>query len=161
MKALIKGAFRGEKAMNTRSISKLRTYLLACTLGAVAMVSASHGFAQGSEMRVNVPFAFHNGSQVMPAGVYKVSIESQHLILLRGASRSAYMTANPESGRPADKGKLVFQRYGNQYFLREVWPAQSDTGEKCTKSKLEREVEIAQRKIDQSGSQLALNQQPQ
>jgi hypothetical protein len=161
MKALIEGAFQGEKAMNTRSIAQLRTYLLACTLGAVAMVSASHGFAQSGEMRVNVPFAFHSGSQAMPAGVYKVSIESQHLIMLRGASRSAFITANPESGSTADKGKLVFQRYGNQYFLREVWPAQSDTGEKCTKSKLEREVEIAQRKVDQSGSQLALNQQPQ
>jgi hypothetical protein len=124
------------------------------------MVSPTQGFAQGNEMRVNVPFAFHNGSQVMPAGVYTVSIESQHMILLRGYARSGYVTANPESGRAAAKGKLVFQRYGNQYFLREVWPAQSDTGEKCTKSKLEREVEIAQRKTDQSGSQVALNQQP-
>jgi hypothetical protein len=146
--------------MNTNSTSKLRTSLLACTLGAVAMVSTSQAFAQSSEMRVNVPFAFHNGSQIMPAGIYKVSIESQHLILLRGYSKSAYMTANPESGRAAAKGRLVFQRYGNEYFLREVWPAQSDTGVKCTKSKLEREVEIAQRKADQSGSQLALNQQP-
>jgi hypothetical protein len=146
--------------MNTNSTFKLRTSLLACTLGAVAMVSPTQGFAQGNEMRVNVPFAFHNGSQVMPAGVYTVSIQSQHMILLRGYSRSGYVTANPESGRAAAKGKLVFQRYGNQYFLREVWPAQSDTGEKCTKSKLEREVEIAQRKTDQSGSQVALNQQP-
>ena len=146
--------------MNTNSTSKLRTSLLACALGAVAMVSTSQAFAQGDEMRVNVPFAFHNGSQVMPAGVYKVSIQSQHVIMLSGYSRSGFVTANPESGRPAAKGKLIFQRYGNEYFLREVWPAESHTGEKCTKSKLEREVEIAARKSDQSGSQLALNQQP-
>jgi hypothetical protein len=146
--------------MNTNSTSKLRTSLLACALGAVAMVSTSQAFAQGGEMRVNVPFAFNNGSQVMPAGVYKVSIQSQHVIMLSGYSRSGFVTANPESGRAAAKGKLIFQRYGNEYFLREVWPAESNTGEKCTKSKLEREVEIAARKSDQSGSQLALNQQP-
>jgi hypothetical protein len=146
--------------MNTNSTSKLRTSLLACALGAVAMVSTSQAFAQGGEMRVNVPFAFHNGSQVLPAGVYTVSIQSQHMIMLRGYSRSGFVTANPESGRAAAKGKLIFQRYGNEYFLREVWPAESNTGEKCTKSKLEREVEIAARKSDQSGSQLALNQQP-
>jgi hypothetical protein len=146
--------------MNTISTSKLRTSLLACALGAVAMVSTSQAFAQGGEMRVNVPFAFNNGSQVMPAGVYKVSIQSQHVIMLSGYSRSGFVTANPESGRAAAKGKLIFQRYGNEYFLREVWPAESNTGEKCTKSKLEREVEIAARKSDQSGSQLALNQQP-
>jgi hypothetical protein len=146
--------------MNTKSTSKLRTYLLACTLGAVAMVSASNGFAQGNEMRVNVPFAFHNGSQRMPAGVYRVKIESAHLILLRGDSRSGYVNTNPEIGKPVAKGKLVFQRYGDQYFLREVWAANSETGQKCVKSKLEREVEIAQSKAAQPGAEVALNQQP-
>ncbi|HTF64343.1 MAG TPA: hypothetical protein VK638_16795 [Edaphobacter sp.] len=145
--------------MNAKSTSKLRTSLLACALGAVAMVSTSHGFAQGKEMRVNVPFAFHSGSQSMPAGVYKVIIESQHLILLRGDSKSGFVSTNPEIGKPAAKGKLVFQRYGNQYFLREVWTSQSDTGQKCVKTKLEREVEIAQSKAAQPGAELALNQQ--
>jgi hypothetical protein len=145
--------------MNAQSTSKLRTYLLACTLGAVAMVSASHGFAQGNEMRVNVPFAFHNGSQHLPAGVYRVKIESTHLILLQGASKSGFVNTNPEIGRPATKGKLVFQRYGDQYFLREVWSAQNATGQKCVKSKLEREVEIAQSKAAQPGTELALYQQ--
>jgi hypothetical protein len=145
--------------MNAKSTSKLRTYLLACTLGAVAMVSATHGFAQGDEMRVNVPFAFHNGSQRMPAGVYRITIESTHLILLRGDSKSGFVTTNPQIGKPAAKGKLVFQRYGDQYFLREVWAAQSETVQKCVKSKLEREVEIAQSKAAQPGTELALNQQ--
>lgn len=145
--------------MNATSTSKLRMYLLACTLGAVAVTS--HGFAQDTEMRVNVPFAFHNGSQHMPAGVYRVKIQSEHLILLRGYSTSGFVTANPEIGKPSAKGKLVFQRYGDQYFLREVWPANSDTGQKCNKSKLEREVEMAQTKAAQPGAELAINQQPQ
>jgi hypothetical protein len=111
-------------------------------------------------MRVNVPFAFHNGSQRMPAGVYSVKIESEHLILLRGHSTSGFVTTNPEIGKPSNKGKLVFQRYGEQYFLREVWAANSDTGQKCAKSKLEREVEIAQTKVAKPGTELAINQQP-
>ena len=146
--------------MNAKSTSKLRTYLLACSLGAVAMVLTSHAFAQDKQMRVNVPFAFHNGSQRMPAGVYKVTIESEHLILLQGASKSGYVNTNPEIGKPAATGKLVFQRYGDQYFLRDVWPASSETGEKCTKSKLERETEIAQTKAAQPGAEVALNQEP-
>ncbi len=147
--------------MNATSTSKLRTYLLACTLGVVAATSAAHGFAQDAEMRVNVPFAFHNGSQRMPAGVYRVKIQSEHLIMLRGYSTSGFVTTNPEIGKPSEKGKLVFQRYGDQYFLREVWAANSDTGQKCAKSKLEREVEIAQTKAAQPGAELAINQQPQ
>lgn len=146
--------------MNATSTSKIRMYLLACTLGAVAVTSASHGFAQDTEMRVNVPFAFHNGSQQMPAGVYTVKMQTEHVILLRGYSASGFVTTNPEIGKPSEKGKLVFERYGDQYFLREVWPANSNTGQKCTKSKLEREVEIAQSKAAQPGAELAINQQP-
>jgi hypothetical protein len=146
--------------MNATSTSKLRTYLLACTLGAVAVASASQGFAQGTEMRVNVPFAFHNGSQRLPAGMYSVKIQSEHVILLRGYSKSGIVMTNPEMGKPSEKGKLVFQRYGDQYFLREVWAANSETGQKCPKSKLEREVEIGQSNATQPGAELAINQQP-
>lgn len=146
--------------MNAKSTSKLRTYLLACSLGAVAMVSTSQAFAQSNQMRVNVPFAFHNGSQRMPAGVYKVTVESAHLILLQGSSKSGYVNTNPDIGKPAEQGKLIFQRYGDQYFLREVWAAGSETGEKCVKTKLERETEIAQSKAAQPGAEVALNEQP-
>jgi hypothetical protein len=148
------------KAMNATSTSKLRTYLLACTLGAVAVASASQGFAQDTEMQVNVPFAFHNGSQRLPAGVYRVKMQSEHVILLRGDSKSGFVMTNSEIGKPSEKGKLIFQRYGDQYFLREVWAANSETGQKCPKSKLEREVEIAQSKTTQPGAELAINQQP-
>jgi hypothetical protein len=92
--------------------------------------------------------------------VYRVKIQSEHLILLRGDSGSGFITTNPEIGKSSDKGKLVFQRYGDQYFLREVWAANSETGQKCVKSKLEREVEIAQSKATQPGAELAINQQP-
>ncbi|HEY3988786.1 MAG TPA: hypothetical protein VGM02_05770 [Acidobacteriaceae bacterium] len=146
--------------MNATSTLKLRTYLLACTLGAVAMTSASHGFAQDTEMRVNVPFAFHNGSQRLPAGVYQVKIASEHVIELRGYSKSGFVVTTPEIGKPQARGKLVFQRYGGEYFLREVWAANSETGQKCAKSKLEREVEIANTKAAQPGAEVAINQQP-
>jgi hypothetical protein len=111
-------------------------------------------------MQVNVPFAFHNGSQRLPAGVYRVKMQSAHVILLRGDSKSGFVVTNSEIGKPSEKGKLIFQRYGDQYFLREVWAANSETGQKCPKSKLEREVEIAQSKTAQPGAELAINQQP-
>jgi hypothetical protein len=92
--------------------------------------------------------------------MYSVKIQSEHVILLRGYSKSGIVMTNPEMGKPSEKGKLVFQRYGDQYFLREVWAANSETGQKCPKSKLEREVEIGQSNATQPGAELAINQQP-
>src|SRR5690348_18290323 len=106
--------------MKIASISNSRSAMLACVVAATALASASHAFAQSQVMQVNVPFAFHNGSQNLPAGIYRVEIESDHLILLRGASRSGFVMTNPETASKVNgSGRVVFNRYGSQYYLSE------------------------------------------
>ena len=48
------------------------------------------------------------------------------------------------------KGKLVFHRYGDKYYLREIWTAESSHGLECPKSRAE--------KVSQSESLNAQNQ---
>jgi hypothetical protein len=144
--------------MKMLSISKVQRSLLACALAATAMVSTSNAVAQSRELMVKVPFAFHNGSQHLPAGVYRVHIESDRLILLRGEHSSGYVMGNSQTSRTASRGKLVFRRYGSQYFLREVWADGSTTGFECIKSKQEKEAQIAAANIAPSGREVALAQ---
>ena len=42
---------------------------------------------------------------------------------------------------PQDKARLVFHRYGNEYFLSEIWPAGGATGRELPKSRPERELQ--------------------
>ena len=150
--------------MKTVSISKLRSALLACSLAATAMASASHAFAQGRVMQVNVPFAFHNGSQNMPAGIYRVEIQSAHLILLRGQSTAGFVMTNPETTRDVNgPGKVIFNRYGSQYYLSEFWPQGSETGQRSVKSRQEKEAEqgeLAENHSSGATRVLALNHLP-
>jgi hypothetical protein len=150
--------------MNTATISKLRSALLACTLAATAVASTSQAFAQSGTMQVNVPFAFHNGSQLLPAGVYRVEIQSSHLILLRGQSRSGFVMTNPETtSKVTGSGKVIFNRYGNQYYVSQFWPAGSETGQRSVKSRQEKEAEegeLAQNHSSISTRVLALNHMP-
>ena len=150
--------------MSTVSISKLRSALLACTLAAMAVASTSHAFAQGQTMQVNVPFAFHNGSQLMPAGIYRVEIQSSHLILLLGQSRSGFVMTNPETTRKiTGPGKVIFSRYGSQYYVSEFWPQGSETGQRSVKSSQEKEAEqgeLAENHSSVATRVLALNQLP-
>jgi hypothetical protein len=140
--------------MNTASISKLRSALLACTLAATAVTSASHAFAQSKVMQVNVPFAFHNGSQLLPAGIYRVEIQSSHLILLRGQARSGFVMTNPEATRKiTGPGKVIFNRYGSQYYVSEFWPQGSETGHRSVKSSQEKQAE--QRELAENHSSVA------
>jgi hypothetical protein len=150
--------------MKTASILNLRNAMLACTLAITAVASASQAFAQGQVMQVNVPFAFHNGSQSMPAGIYRVEIQSSHLVMLRGQSRSGFVITYPEITRKVDgPGKVIFNRYGNQYYLSEFWPQGSETGQRSLKSRQEKEVErgeLAENHSSVASRVLALNHLP-
>jgi hypothetical protein len=145
--------------MKLVSNSKLRSALLACTFAATALIS--HVFAQGQTMQVNVPFAFHNGSQRLPAGVYRVEVESNHVILLRGQSRSGFAITNPAiTNNASSTGKVIFTRYGDQYYLSEVWPRGSETGQQCVKSRQEKEAQLAENWAGPITRELALNKMP-
>lgn len=49
---------------------------------------------------------------------------------------------NPvETASPKDKPTLVFHRYGDQYFLFQIWPAGVTTGRELFKSRSERKIE--------------------
>jgi hypothetical protein len=52
---------------------------------------------------------------------------------------------------PEGSGRMVFHRYGNIYFLSEVWAPGQDTGQELTSSRAEKEV----RSID-SGRETAV-----
>lgn len=150
--------------MKTTSILNLRSAMLVCTLAATALASASHAFAQSQLMQVNVPFAFHNGSQLLPAGIYRVEIQSSHLIMLRGQSRSGFVMTNPEITSKVDgPGKVIFTRYGSQYYLSEFWPKGSETGQRSVKSRQEKEAEqgeLAENRSSVATRVLALNHLP-
>jgi len=38
------------------------------------------------------------------------------------------------AGKTSDVGQLVFNRYGDQYFLSKIWPPSPDTGRELTQA---------------------------
>ncbi len=73
------------------------------------------------------------------------------------SNRAAIRLAIPIQVRKAsDKGKLVFHRYGQNYFLSEVWSGGESTGRQLLKSKQERTMESQLAAIS-SKSELAVN----
>lgn len=124
--------------------------LLTAGLLGFAMV----GFGQG-QMPVaegNVPFDFHVGQTLLPAGQYKLSQSNDILIIRAAAGKPTVMLLTLPGSHAATcpNPKLVFQRYGNEYFLSEVWKADSPNGLAVPKSKQEREL-ASRMKTDKGG----------
>jgi hypothetical protein len=102
-------------------------------------------------LRANIPFAFSVGNTQLPAGKYSVSRalpnSGDGLIAINslGGKASALRTTIPvTTGQPRDKATLVFHRYGDQYFLFQVWGAGESTGLTFVRSRSERELQEKQ-----------------
>jgi hypothetical protein len=89
--------------------------------------------AQRVDMRANIPFDFHAGDRVMPAGEYVIHQQGA-LVFLReadgGRPAPILMTIGVD-GRVSQEARLEFNRYGSDYFLTAVWNSFTQDGRKC------------------------------
>jgi len=120
-------------------------------LSVMALVTA-WGSAQGQSLayriKANIPFDFVVADKKMPAGQYFIGrvlqdVDDSFLVIssVKGEASAVRSTIPVETQVPKDKGTLVFHRYGDQYFLFQVWPAGASTGRVLSKSRSEREIE--------------------
>lgn len=99
----------------------------------------------------NIPFQFTAGEMTLPAGEYrvqKVSDSSSALQLIRstdGKGAAMVVTFAASVNSPQAKSKLVFNRYGDHYFLTQVWSGGSSRGRQLRKSAKEKEQALAAR----------------
>jgi hypothetical protein len=145
--------------------SNLTSSVLACSLGLVAFAPGSRAIAQDATLHLiaNVPFDFQSGSETMPAGRYDIQELSNHVLIVRGTNqpRSQFLLASTaETLKPSDQGKLVFHRYGNRYFLYQIWSPGNPSGFELSKSHAEKEAVRAANNVAPSTSELALSEQP-
>ena len=106
------------------------------TLVAWLMVPATH--AQSIMLKADIPFKFTVGDTQLPSGEYFVKKLHPGVIQVQGKSSAIVMTTGADGGNTSGVSKLVFNRYGDQYFLSRIWAP--GMGHELRKSRLEREV---------------------
>jgi hypothetical protein len=109
-----------------------------------AVVTAAAVYAQSSQVgKANIPFDFIVASHTMPAGQYTVEPSMvAPLLILKSADGQvqSVITNSIQSVNAQTVGKLVFHRYGNEYFLSEAWTPGSNSGRQLRMSGHEREL---------------------
>jgi hypothetical protein len=161
MKAVCETPSKRRTAMNTPSIRKFRASLVATILAVASLSSTSHAQVGGVQVRVEVPFAFVCGSHHFAAGIYAIRMENQHVTLTQGSSGSGRaLTELVSDLQPAKKGKAVFQRYGDQYFLQEVWSPGMTSHIHYVRSKAQKQPELASIGTGSADLELALLEKP-
>lgn len=121
--------------------------LLSAILLATFVVSAQ---AQSPSNRVTarIPFDFSIGDKKLPSGKYSIGRIRQNSDDIvqsiddkDGHSKAIHTSIPVRNLDLTNNAKLVFHRYGDQYFLYQVWPAGTTTGRQFPASRTERDAQ--------------------
>jgi len=99
----------------------------------IVLAAAMAAHAQTPRLTADVPFPFYVGTHLMPQGSYKVDETADgHVAWIRSMGQrdalQAITTFNVEGKKLTEPARLVFHRYGDEYFLAQIWTGMSSTG---------------------------------
>ncbi|MGH9872521.1 MAG: hypothetical protein ACRD9S_08650 [Pyrinomonadaceae bacterium] len=111
------------------------------------MIIAVSVRAQSDRSKVtNISFNFIVGQKTLPAGAYTVEPnrrDSQTVWLVQsrdGHVKALFITMPLRASATQETGKLVFHKYGDQYFLSEIWATGDKGGRELLMPRLERQL---------------------
>ena len=121
----------------------MKTQMLRIAVFALLAASAAMAQTRPGDVIVNVPFAFVVGSHQMQPGRYVVTPAATGLLRMfdtEVSNNQLFLPVNSVQSNTPKDAKLVFHRYGDTYFLAEVWNGNSNIGRQLVKSKAEKEI---------------------
>ena len=149
-----------------RQVLKGAAMLVSIIVLAFATALASSAQTRSPQMRANVPFDFVVGDRTLTAGSYSVgtiSSGSGDAVAIRSTDsrqKAIRLTNAVRENSKTRRARLVFNRYGQTYFLTQVWTAGSSEGREILKSKAERSAELELAK-NAAGNELAQSGGPE
>jgi hypothetical protein len=96
---------------------------------------------KGADLVADIPFAFIVAGRALPAGRYVVNRLNDDIRMRDGQNQTVFVPAHSAERQARDhSSKIVFHRYGNTYFLEEVWVGSASIGRAVFPSAEEREL---------------------
>jgi hypothetical protein len=123
---------------------KTKIFALATALLLSGLMSGI-SYAEPPTLVTNIPFAFQVGNQTLPAGDYRVETEvtgAAKFQFLRhvDSNRVVILSTLPvESKAEGGDPMLIFHRYGQTYFLAQIWNGTAE-GRELPESRREKEM---------------------
>ena len=122
------------------------TMLMLVVALALATAVASANAQSANRIAADIPFDFSVGYKIMPAGGYTVKPVSTtgNALMIQtadGTMAAVRLSDETERAKNIPQARLVFHRYGERYFLAEVWNGFDKKGRQLLKSQEESSLE--------------------
>jgi len=97
-------------------------------------------------LEVTIPFQFHAGDAKLPPGKYMIrTLDNTDLTIMEISSEDKAISAlfevrDAEANTTPAKSEIIFNKYGNRYFLAKLFDEANPNGSAVSKSRYEKKV---------------------
>jgi hypothetical protein len=98
------------------------------------------------DLEVSIPFQFHAGSTKLPPGKYIIHmLDNSNLTIMEissvdGSTSALFDVESAEANSAPAKNELIFNKYGNRYFLAKLFDQENPSGSKVVESRYEKRI---------------------
>jgi len=130
----------------------VRRYILSLFIAVMFALTIYPGDAHAQivgDLEVNIPFQFHAGNVKLPAGKYIIhALDDSDLTVMEirsadGSTSALFEVHEAEANSTPAKSELVFNKYGNRYFLAKLFDEGNPSGSEVPKSRYEKRISQA------------------
>jgi hypothetical protein len=128
-----------------RKVQYLLTLFIAFVFALTIYASRAQAQIVG-DLEVNIPFQFHAGNAKLPAGKYRVHVlDDSGLTVMEissvdGSTAALFQVDSAEANSTPAKSELIFNKYGDRYFLAKLFDEGDPNGSRVVESQYEKMV---------------------
>ena len=136
------------KLQETRGHHRLMLFFMALVFALALYPNQAHAQIIGN-LEVNIPFQFHAGNVKLPPGKYLVHMLDSsdpgvmEITNADGSTAALFEVQQAQDNSSPAKSELIFDKYGNHYFLTKLFDEGNPSGNQLLESRYEKRVSQA------------------
>src|SRR5436853_7268636 len=142
---MFSGSIQKAKTNHGKGLRQLLSSLALSALTLTIFAGKAHAQIVGN-LDADIPFQFHVGNTVLPAGSYRIKVlDDSNLNVMEissmDGSHSAFFQVQESYAKTTpDRSELIFNKYGDQYFLSKLFDQGEPDGSELTESRAEKQI---------------------
>ena len=97
------------------------------------------------DLDAEIPFQFHVGTRDLPAGKYRIHLDEASLRIMEitsadGSASALFQVQESDANAAPVKSEMIFNKYGDDYFLSKLYDEGNPSGSKVIESRYEKQI---------------------
>ena len=137
-----------ETSKRKTGLKQFLSFLVLSVFALTIFAGKAHAQIVG-DLDVDVPFQFHAGNTKLPAGKYRIHVlDDSDLTVMEitsadGSTSALFQVEESDANSAPAKSELIFNKYGNRYFLAKLYDEGNASGSKVVESRYEKQISKA------------------